>query len=161
MICDLNLVSSPKYPSVSTASVTAGLAAATDAHGHNCPTDKTSFSLDLKTTTHSALHMLARRAIHPWNGGSDAGCEVPTALKMLGFSAHFRQAETAGKGRLAYEAFFFFSEVEYNNISMPTVLFLLSLPGGVVCCSGSQRTCISTAHCNLRRAHRHPASSIH
>lgn len=58
MICDLNLVSSPKYPSVSTASVTAGLARATDAHGHNCPTDKTFFSLDLKTTTHSALHML-------------------------------------------------------------------------------------------------------
>lgn len=53
MICDLNLVSNPKYPSVSTASVTAGLARATDAHGHNCPTDKTFFSLDLKT--HNAL----------------------------------------------------------------------------------------------------------
>lgn len=90
MICDLNLVSNPKYPSVSTASVTAGLARATDAHGHNCPTDKTFFSLGLKATTHSVLHMLVWRAIHPWNGGSDAGCEVPTALRTLGFSAHFR-----------------------------------------------------------------------
>lgn len=51
MIRDLNLVLSPKYPSVSNASVTAGLVNATDARRHNCPTEKTFYSLDLKTTT--------------------------------------------------------------------------------------------------------------
>lgn len=71
MICDLNLVLSPKYPSVSAASVTAGLVKATDAHGHNCPADKTFYSLDLKTTTtHSVLRLQVWRAIQARNGGS-------------------------------------------------------------------------------------------
>lgn len=66
MIHDLNLVLGPKYPSVSTASVTAGLVNATDAHGHNCPNEKTFYSLDLKTTTtHSVLRMLVWPVIHP------------------------------------------------------------------------------------------------
>lgn len=67
MIRDLNLVLSPKYPSVSTASVTAGLVNATDAHRHKCPTEKTFYSLDLKTTTttHSVLGALALPVLHP------------------------------------------------------------------------------------------------
>ena len=66
MIRDLNLVLSPKYPSVSTASVTAGLVNAADARGHNCPNEKTFYSLDLKTTTtHSVLCMLVCPVIHP------------------------------------------------------------------------------------------------
>lgn len=66
MIRDLNLVLSPKYPSVSNASVAAGLVNATDAHGHNCPAEKTFYSLDLKTTTtHLVLRMLAWPATHP------------------------------------------------------------------------------------------------
>lgn len=145
MICDLNLVLSPKYPSVSTASVTTGLVNATNAHGHNCPTEKTFYSLDLKTTTtRSVLRMLVWPVMHPWQEDATLSMSSNMLYKCSDFQ---------------HISIFFFGD--YNNISMLTVLFLLSVPGGVVHCSGSQRTCISTAHCNLRRAHRHPASSIH
>lgn len=56
MICELNLVFSPEYPSVSTALVTAELLEAVDTCEHNCPTNKTMHALDPKTIpTHCIL----------------------------------------------------------------------------------------------------------
>lgn len=87
MIRDLNLVLSPKYPGISTASVTAGLA--TNAHGHNCPTQETFSSLDLKTTTtRLALRVPVWPVVHPRQDGSDTGLEFPPALQRLRSSTH-------------------------------------------------------------------------